>query len=313
MTTSTQPASSLPPPPPPPPPLMALRTYAFLRAGVVVVIVFLAVSIFKEREAAGCLQGSISAYYYLPPQSVFVGSLVALGFVMIVLWGKTPWEDGLMNLAGMLAPVVAFVPTTETKKCGLTDAAGERVKGQDEENEIIRAGHEAVVNNMGAYLWVIAVVLAAMLVVGIAAHFMGSGSIVLHPWAYWSPWAVAVVLWLAGSFAFNHREDWFFENAHTWSAIGLFSFFVLAIIAIGIDRWRGNDRTHDAPSRAWAVTYWVLSAVMVAGAGLLFLVLDHDHRVFWVEAWMIGGLATFWALQTWDRWGDGAPPRTYVA
>jgi hypothetical protein len=32
--------------------------------------------------------------------------------------------------------------------------------------------------------------------------------------------------------------------------------------------------------------------------------------VFVLEAWMIVLLAVFWGLQTWDRWGEGAPPVT---
>ena len=124
-TDRTPPAGGRPPPPAKVP-SMAVRTYAFLRLGVVAVIAVLAVSVAKQYAAADCLQGSISAYYYLPVRSVFVGALVALGFALIALWGKTPFEDGFMNLAGMLAPVVAFVPTGEARRCGLTDAAGQR-------------------------------------------------------------------------------------------------------------------------------------------------------------------------------------------
>lgn len=118
MTTPQQGAT--PPPPPPPTPIMALRTYTALRLGSVGVIAVLAFAICREmRDAAdGCrLQDSISAYYYTSVQSVFVGTLVTLGLVMIVLWGKTPFEDGFLNLAGLLAPVVAFVPTKDTNKC----------------------------------------------------------------------------------------------------------------------------------------------------------------------------------------------------
>ena len=35
-----------------------------------------------------------------------------------------------------------------------------------------------------------------------------------------------------------------------------------------------------------------------------------DHYVFLVEAWMIANVAAFWAVQTQERWHEGAPPRT---
>lgn len=296
---------------PPRVPLMALRTYAFIRLGVVAVIAVLAVSVAKEYAAADCLQGSISAYYYMPVQSVFVGALVTLGFALIALWGKTPFEDGLMNLAGMLAPVVAFVPTSEARKCGLTDAQGEQVRTQADKNAVITASHDAVFNNMFAYLVVILIVLVVILAIGIIGHARAWESVVDHPWAYWIPWAGAMLLWLAGTYMFwRHRGDWFYDHAHEWSAIALFTFIVLAIVAIGFDKWFGSSQPGDASSPPWAVTYWLLSGVMAVGAFVLSLGVEHDHRVFWVEAWMIGWLAVFWSLQTWDRWGEGAPPRT---
>ena len=58
------------------------------------------------------------------------------------------------------------------------------------------------------------------------------------------------------------------------------------------------------------MTYWALAGVMVVGSVVLHVSVEHGHRVFWIEAWMIGWLAVFWSVQTWDRWGEGAPPRT---
>ena len=73
------------------PPSVALRTYTSLRLVSLAVIALLGVAIIKEvfsTPGANCLQGSISAYYYTPVQSVFVGTLLALGLVMIALWGE---------------------------------------------------------------------------------------------------------------------------------------------------------------------------------------------------------------------------------
>ncbi|PRC49105.1 hypothetical protein C6A85_76445, partial [Mycobacterium sp. ITM-2017-0098] len=54
---------------------------------------------------------SISAYYYSAAQAVFVSSLCALGILLIAYAGSTNSEDELLKLAGLMAFVVAFVPT----------------------------------------------------------------------------------------------------------------------------------------------------------------------------------------------------------
>src|SRR5689334_1041818 len=85
-------------PPPGTAPLMAQRTYQCLRLGAIGVISILGISLAREYVVAGdCLNRSISAYYYTSVQTVFVGTLIALGLVMIVLWGKTATGDGLFN------------------------------------------------------------------------------------------------------------------------------------------------------------------------------------------------------------------------
>ena len=311
-TQQAPPVGGEPPPAAEPPP-MALRTYRFLRLGAVGVIGLLAVSLWKEYDRAGsCLQGSISAYYYTPVRSVFVGALVALGLVMVVLWGKSLWEDSLFNLAGILAPVVAFVPTAETNKCGLRDPAGAKVRTQAEQEALIEASHTAVSNNVFAYLTVIALMLTGLLIVGVIAHLTDKNwaSVTVHPRAYWIPWATALALWVFGVYKFRNDINWIYDNAHKYSAVVLFVFIVGAIIAIAVYKLRGNEEGGEVRDPRWAATYGVLAAVMAIGAVAVYLATD-THRTFWVEAWMIFWLATFWGLQTWDRWSDGAPRPAY--
>lgn len=70
------------------------------------------VSVVIERSRATCWGESISGYYYTPSRNVFVGALVVIGVSLIAIKGSTDREDVLLNLAGVLAPIVAFVPTT---------------------------------------------------------------------------------------------------------------------------------------------------------------------------------------------------------
>ena len=97
-----------------------LKTYRYLRIGMVLLMVMLAVSIIVDRVdgPAGQFQTSISDYYYTPVQSVLVGSLVAVGACLIILRAERDTEDIFLNLAGMFAPLVAFVPIDRD---GVTD------------------------------------------------------------------------------------------------------------------------------------------------------------------------------------------------
>jgi hypothetical protein len=97
-----------------------LKTYRYLRVGMVLLMVMLAVSILVDRVdgPAGEFQTSISDYYYTPVQSVLVGSLVAVGACLIIMRAERDVEDIFLNLAGMFAPLVAFVPIDRE---GVTD------------------------------------------------------------------------------------------------------------------------------------------------------------------------------------------------
>src|SRR4051812_8792439 len=88
----------------------AVKSYRYLRLSIVIVLLALLCSVLLERSHAPCWEESISAYFYTPAHSMFIGALVALGVGLIALRGSTDVEDVLLNVAGVLAPIVAFVP-----------------------------------------------------------------------------------------------------------------------------------------------------------------------------------------------------------
>jgi len=301
-------------PPAPKPPTMALRTYLALRLSTVGVIAVLAASLIKEYSRAGdCLQGSISAYYYTTVQSVFVGALVTLGLVMIVLWGKTPWEDGALNLAGLLAPVVAFVPAAPSNLCSLQNPAGTPVKTEAAKDRLVAASHDGIFNNMLSYLVVVGLALLIVAGFGIVSHRKQWPTVTEHPVAFWLPWALAVGLWLLGTYGFTQHRAWFYDNAHGYAAKTLFAFIIVVVVNIGLQKKRGEDGDTVLASRWWAGFYFVLAAMMLVGTVLIYLLakpLSDDlgaHRGFIIEGWLIFWLAVFWLAQTWDRRNDGAP------
>src|SRR4051794_16730122 len=97
----------------------SIKTYRYLRMAMIAMIVLLGASLVIEwsKTDPRCLQTSISAYYYTPVRAIFVGALISIGVCMVLLKGNTEPEDILLNVAGILAPVVALVRTPGAGRC----------------------------------------------------------------------------------------------------------------------------------------------------------------------------------------------------
>jgi hypothetical protein len=349
-------------------PRVALRTYTALRIGMVAVLMGLGVSLFLEIRGAPehCVNKSISAYYYTPVHSVFVGALIALSLAMIALWGKTVAEDACLNLAGMLAPVVAFVPTLDSTNCSLPPELKEQTD-EDRKQELIAANSDEVSNNFNTFLTVLLAVLVFIVIAGgvlrwrqlrdegrssrnalkalswfpiacltafpraivrgirrwrqlrgegesrrrAAKDVFSEARPVSEAWGYVVTWLFAFGLWLFGLIRYNTDRDWFNREAHWTSAVAMFVFVGLAVLAAGISKLREG-------SWGWMSLYLGLAVGMIV-AYLLYLREDwptwvDNHRIFLLEAAEIFLLAVFWAVQTVDRLHDRAPavPRRWV-
>ncbi len=97
-----------------------LNTYRYLRAAMIALLVMLLFAVGYQwwwETAHSCLLGSISAYYFTPARTVFVGSLFALGTCLIAYKGHSDAEDVLLNFSGFMAFVVAMVPTQRDNSC----------------------------------------------------------------------------------------------------------------------------------------------------------------------------------------------------
>lgn len=301
------------------PPLVALRTYAAIRMSMVAVILGLGLSVALEiRRVDGCVQRSLSAYYYTPVRPVFVGTLIALGVAMIALWGKTAAEDAFLNLAGILAAVVAFVPTLDANSCGLPTgmraAALAPQPGRSLDDVLIDANAPAVHNNFVVLVAVIVVALIGTAVAAIARVVRG-GSAPSTPrrLGYAVTWlgaAVAVVFLLVVYRGADDNASFFNHSLHSWSAVALFAFVVLAVGAAAV-----KERADSGVLTGCELIYWLLAAAMV-GSALVIGVTGGSpdaegwygrHSSFLLEAVLIVLLAVFWIVQTIDRRHEGAP------
>jgi hypothetical protein len=79
-------------------------------------VAFLLSSLLGRTE----FQTSISAYYWTldPERNVFVGVLCAIAVFLLLYKGYTPLEDRVLDLAGLCAAGVAFVPIAKGSDCG---------------------------------------------------------------------------------------------------------------------------------------------------------------------------------------------------
>jgi hypothetical protein len=263
----------------------AVSTYRYLRLSIVVVVLALFASVLIERLHVGCWQGSISAYYYTPAHAVFVGALVAIGVSLIAIKGSTDVEDVLLNVAGVLAPIVAFVPTTPPSgSCPSTALIGNDIKAY-------------VDNNVLAYAIGGAVAIAAAYVIarltGKTANLPANRSSVFGI-------AIAVVLMVVGLVWYAAFRGSFLEHAHTVSAATMFLLIAMVIVI--------NARSAAPGYRTvYALTVGAMALAAVAvGIGKLA---DREwhHQTLWIEILVLLPFAVYWLAQTFEHWDGGVP------
>ena len=262
----------------------AIRSYRYLRLGIVVMVLSLGSSVVIERAEARCWQGSISAYYYTPAHSMFVGALVAIGVCLIAIVGRTPWEDTFLNVAGMLAFVVAFVPTSPADR--LLCAASDKVS----------ADADAYINNN-----ILAVAIGGVVALMIAAVIASKKSVIRARTPSKEAGvgiAITGVLILAGVIWHSVARTGFDRHAHVGAAIAMFV-AIGVVVVLNIREARGGYRS----------LYIAVVACMVAGVVAVVIGKAIDagwrHQVFWLEALEITPFAVFWVAQTIEHWDEG--------
>ena len=266
----------------------ARDTWRYLRVGMLLMIAGIFTALFYERAQPNvhCFKGSISAYYYSPMRAVFVAALVALGMGMVCLKGSTYAEDVLLNLAGMFAPVVAFVPTAKVGGCASSNS-NDLHPGQVAENITNNVFTLLVLGGVG-----IVIVLSMLIRRQLTTHQVPAGA--------WAGVAVSVAAYAAALTLFNVDRSWFDGHAHNYSAALLF----LCIIAVVIV----NAADARKQSALAGGVYAGIAAAMVVGTVVILVVArltDWAHSTLALEATLITLFAAFWATQTIEFRGSG--------
>ena len=267
---------------------ITLDTYRYLRGGMVITIVMLAAAVFGERWTATCWEASISAYYFTTAHGIFIAALCALGAQLIVYKGSSDTEDVLLNLAGVLAFIVAMVPTARSiKPCGMHDLPKYELQ-------------HGITNNVRA---VIIALVAAQIVLWLLHRRAGTkaSKSVLGTVSLWITWAVIALFVLALVF-FRARFD---SNAHGAAAAIMFLAIIVTVCATAFivkhqdtrksPHWRGYYRAYQMIAVGMILT---LAVVVV----LHFAVSNWSHWVIVVETLLIGEFAAYWVIQTIELW-----------
>lgn len=311
------------------------ETYQYLRLAMVAALAALAVSLLLEyRQTGWCAQTSISAYYFTEVQAVFVGTLLVLGVALVVICGRLLVEDAFLNLAGLLAPIVAFAPTTEFNYCDVTPGTEQLPSAR---TLAVAYTDGSVVNNMWAYLVVVTLALA----------YAGYTLLRRRPNAttYWVTWGAAVLWLVAVGYAFGKQRTWFEANAHLYSAVTMLAFIFLVVcvnaVARAEEKNKEDDKKDDEEAaaaadsgrsgtkkvvvqvmrRVWRAVsnrYGLLALAMVVGCGYVVFhkfTFGLDHWFLWIEIVLLVLFAVFWLFQTFDsevhdhdlRRGGGEP------
>lgn len=288
----------------------ALDTYRTLRAGLVTIGLLLAVGLVVHIvRAGGRVPPSISATFYTDDlRGIFVATLLAVGLALVTVKGRPGAENTLLDIAGILIPVVGFVPTPiGDPSCPLP--------GRD---CVPAAFTPAIDTNMLAYL---GAGLAALVVAGVRMWSVRSSA----PWTAPTRTGVLVLagLWLVYAGGYGFFRPVFVQFAHYASAI---TFFLLLIVVVWINGRSslGVGGLADLSQTAYRRIYRTIAIAMLVAVAVgvaVFavtgqqnaVVADRFPVVFWIEAVLLALFMTYWVFQTVELWSFTVPPRTRPA
>jgi hypothetical protein len=267
----------------------ALDTYRYLRGGIPVMLLMLAAALVIERARATCWQTSISAYYFTSAHGVFIGTGCVVGTLLIVYKGSRDTEDVLLNLAGTVAFVVAFVPTSRPV-----------LLCSDSDMGIGTVTDATVIESVWA-------VVVALVVARVASWWMyrrtgtGRDRSPLGEVAVWVQRAVLAV----GVVTLIFVPEWFVTNAHGIAAVTLFVAFIVTVLINAFLAGRQDEqkcphnlvyhRVYQAISLAMALT-------LVAAVAAHLLLDGFNHVVLVVEVALIAEFGAYWLVQTVELW-----------
>ena len=262
-----------------------VKSYRYLRIGIVGLLVALGTAVVYQRVQPNCSLGSVSAYFYTPVRSVFVAGLVGLGVCMLALRGMNLAEDIFLNIGGIFAILVALFP-----------AVGGSGPCQDPDTRVSLS----VQDNITALLSVGIIAIAVALTLLVRGW---QGCEVTHRWWALIEGIVALALWAATLIAVTRYLSWALGHVHYIAAFALAGCIILVAVANAFRRQekpiRGRFMWVGVLAHPIQFLYtWMAAGMVVISGTLLGLALASDITVFWVEISVAFLFAIFWTAQT---------------
>lgn len=264
------------------------RTYRYVRLTILGATLLLGVAIGVQGVVGGGLP-SVSASYYTPAGPMFVASLFVVAAAFLALSGRSV-EQGLLDIAAVLALVVAVVPTTVSSPvCGSATSCVLPVVLPTVANNGIAVASVVLVGTIAAI--VLAVVQGTFSRgVAVTASIVAALTIGLAVWAGVDPAS-------------------FLALAHNAAAVAFF--VVIGAVAV-VAAWR-PQRAPRRFRRAYAVVAGGILLTLV-GLGVVLVAAVAGAEVSAPVPWVLIGeaaalvfFAAFWAVQTVELWNDPDP------
>ncbi|HEY7225045.1 MAG TPA: hypothetical protein VH561_15840 [Micromonosporaceae bacterium] len=294
------------------------KSYRYLRITIVILLLGIGVAVLYQTWRQNFhLLDSVSAYYYTPAQSIFVGALIGAGACMVALKGTTEFEDVVLNLAGFFAAVVAIVPSTrgadfETAVRACQQMGGGPLLTQQASGDLscptVQALADAtranVENNMVTLL--VLGLLGLLVTISFALVDRRSQGGRIGAKVVWG-FGLTFVLWALGWVALLLDKDWFIHHAHYIAGAGLFICLLAVTLANALRRQRrepgGLLSTIGAavgtlfrwPLDPYAWVAWAMVGGIAVTGSLYLLDLA---TLFWLEIVMALVFVAFWLVQT---------------
>lgn len=261
-----------------------IYTYRYVRAGMVALLFMLVFSVgYQAVLARGCLLGSISAYYFTPARAIFIGALSGLGVLLIVHKARSQEEDVLLDFSGVMAMVVAIVPTVPDQGC----SGSSSLPSADIAN--------AVRNN----IWTLIVVLVAAII----ARRVLRRDRPRTPRSVGATVAgvICIVILVGELVFFLVRRDSFIALSHGIAAVTM----VAGVIAVMV--FNALNQPADPRGQRFRRAYYTIAIALglfLAVAVALHLWLPGFRQfILLAELIVIALFMAFWITQTIELWG----------
>jgi hypothetical protein len=270
------------------------RTYRNLRIGIAGTVVVILVSVAITASRVGVLP-SISAYYYTPARTVFVGALIAVAAAIVALSGRG-LQRALLSAAGLFAPLIALVPTP------LPAGAVPGYEGACPPGTNCVPAEVLPDIDVGVVTYLVVAALAVAVSVAVTSV---AGTLVDA-----LPSLAAAATVIAGVFVFwTWARDAFVMNAHLVAAVFFFGLVALTAVVNAFAPLRPG-----MPPRWRIAVYWVVAVAMTVDLAVVVVAASTGLGVRTMPPSILVGesvalllFLVFWVLQSLEKWDDADP------